>query len=322
MPLMSPRSSAPVTVPPPMPPPPMPPPPSWPAPPPSPVLPFPAGDGGEVATIVDQSQVDEWGGPTWVDAAAPPPPGAVTALDLWDQLFHGYFAVRNAGASASGEAYPETTAGDVRRIALQLSRALCLPRYDGASLQPTRAAWRDACARIDTLTRDRPWSDLYPENERFWLSDALALCQRLAEIDRRRNRLRDGLDLETYLGDRSDPLTTWQDLRAFFLSRRIVRRDEEGERYPETTVGDVIQVVRVFRADADRVWRALPPAGEARAIVAGPIEAWRQAAGTVDGHAARLPSTATYPENAAFWRATRKLALWLSTGADVAGGRR
>ena len=77
------------------------------------------------------------------------------------------------------------------------------------------------------------------------MSDALALAQRLAEVDRRRNRQRDGLDLDAFLGDRSDALTTWQDLRAYFLDRRLVRHDGRGGRYPETTVSDVEQVVRI-----------------------------------------------------------------------------
>ena len=50
-----------------------------------------------------------------------------TAIDLWNTLLSLYLASRAHGASATGEAYPETTAGDVRRVAAGFSRQLCLP---------------------------------------------------------------------------------------------------------------------------------------------------------------------------------------------------
>lgn len=275
------------------------------------------------AVPLDAAAGDEWATPTLVDAVtapaliAAPPDVGVTALDLWDHLFSSHLAVRNAAASATGEAYPETNVGDVRRAALALSRALCLPRYDGADLRATRAAWRDACVRVEAVASGRPWAAPYPENERFWLSDALALAQRLADVDRRRNRQRDGLDLDAFLGDRSDALTTWQDLRAYFLGRRLVRHDGRGGRYPETTVGDVTQIVQVFEADAARVLAELTGRPAARRTIAGHVAAWQVVARAVAAHAAHLSPTAIYPDNAAFWQASKKLALWLSTGADV-----
>ena len=265
------------------------------------------------------------GEPTLVDAAPPTimlaPPAGADAVDLWRFLMHAHLAARNAGASVDGEPYPETSVGDVRRAALRFSRALCLPRYDGANLRATRDAWRDACARVEALAAALPWSSPYPENERFWLSDTLALAQRLAEVDRRRSRNGDGLDLAASLGDRSDALTTWQDLRAYFLARRLARHDGRGLRYPETTVGDVRQIVDLYEVDAKKVLASLVDAPEARRAVVRQLAAWREVAAAVEDHAARLPATAAYPDNLRFWQATKKLALWLTTGAEVARER-
>lgn len=241
-----------------------------------------------------------------------------TALDLWDALFASYLAARPHGASAIGEAYPETTTGDVRRVAVGLSRQLCLPRYDLADLSATRAAWREADARVTAICRALAWNAPYPENERFWLSDALALAQRLAAVDVRRNSLVESQGgVLTLLGDRSDPLTTWQDLRAYFLARRPIRT-ERGWRYPETTVGDVAQIARILDEDLRTTTAlALPGSDTARAL-AGRVEPWRVLARDVHTFARRHARDAVYPDNARFWRAAHALAIWMSVGVDVA----
>ncbi|HVV84770.1 MAG TPA: hypothetical protein VHE35_17010 [Kofleriaceae bacterium] len=243
---------------------------------------------------------------------------ARTALDLWSTLLARYLATRAPGASASGEPFPETSAGDVRRVAVEFSRQLCLPQYDFADLSATRAAWRDAEGRVTAICRAVPWSAVYPENERFWLSDALALAQRLAAIDIRRNSLVESRDgVLTLLGDRSDPLTTWQDLRAYFLARRPIASDR-GWRYPETTVSDVAQIAHILDEDL-RATMALGPAGtDAARALAVRVAPWRAVARDVHTFARQHPREAVYPDNARFWRAARSLAIWMSVGVDVA----
>lgn len=246
------------------------------------------------------------------------PAQAGTALDLWTELLSSYLATRAQGTSATGELYPETSAGDVRRAALRFSRQLCLPRYDQAALGATRAAWRDADARIVELCRATPWHEPYPENERFWLSDALALAQRLAAIDTRRNKLAETPGGLLYpLGDRSDPLTTWQDVRAYFLARRPIKSDR-GWRYPETTVGDVVQIVRIFIEDVARTVAIAPPGSDAARAISGRLEPWWDVGRRVHEAARLYPATAVYAENAQFWRVARALAVGMSVAADVA----
>ena len=229
-----------------------------------------------------------------------------------------YLASRAHGASATGEAYPETTAGDVRRVAAGFSRQLCLPRYDFADLAATRAAWREADARVTAHCRPLPWSATYPENERFWLSDALALAQRLAAIDARRNSLVESPGgVLTLLGDRSDPLTTWQDLRAYFLARRPIKSDR-GWRYPETTVGDVAQIARILDEDLRATTAIAAPGTDAARVIAARLAPWRAVARDVHAFARQHTRDAVYPDNARFWRAARSLAIWMSVGADLA----
>ncbi len=268
-------------------------------------------------------------GYAWPDDPAAAPPAAAPddeaqfasegAFDVWQDLLTGYIETRNIGMTAAGEAFPETTAGDVRRVAARLSRELCHPRYDLAGLVETRAAWRDALARADALCARTGWLELYPENERFWLSDSLALAQRLAVVDTRRNAIvhGDGGLLEV-LGDRSDPLTTWQDLAHFYRARRPVRTDVRGLAYPETTIGDVIQVARVIDQDARRTIAMALPYSAAASALRGRLGQWRTVAGQLEVHAVNRPLDDTYAWNAAFWRTTRRLAIWLSVARDLA----
>jgi hypothetical protein len=243
-----------------------------------------------------------------------------TAFDLWQGLLTSYLDTRNVGVSAEGEAFPETTAGDVRRVAAQLSRELCHPRYDLAGLIETRAAWRDALTRANALCARIGWLDVYPENERFWLSDSLALAQRLAAVDARRNAivLSEGGLLQV-LGDRSDPLTTWRDLWHFFRARRAVRTDERGWKYPETTLSDVVQVARVIDQDLRQTIAMVPPLSVAASALRGRLGPWRAMARELEEHVADRRLDETYAGNAAFWRITRRLAIWLSVARDAAG---
>ncbi|MBZ0236233.1 MAG: hypothetical protein K8M05_28155, partial [Deltaproteobacteria bacterium] len=250
-----------------------------------------------------------YGDPAQLESGGP-------AWDLWQELIGSYLDMRNAGVSATGEAFPETTAGDVRKASLVLSRELCLPRYDFADLATTRATWRDALARVHALCAAVPWSAPYPENERFWLSDSFALAQRLAAVDQRRNAMvaRDGA--LTLVAD-SDPLTTWQDLRAYFVARRLVHLDQRKWRYPETTVGDVGQVVRLLNQHVSDLLDRLPAETYERGWLLGHVRRWRPVAEAVKAYARQHRADDSYPDNAAFWRESRKIAIALSTAHDV-----
>jgi len=244
----------------------------------------------------------ESGGPAW---------------DLWQGMLTSYLDTRNAAVSESGDAFPETTGGDVRKASLALSRELCLPRYDFADLTATRAAWRDALSRVHALCASIPWSAPYPENERFWLTDARALAQRLAAVDARRNAMVARADGVPSLVADSDPLTTWQDLRAYFLGRRLGHLDDRKWRYPETTVGDVRQVVPLLDQHASEIVERLPAESHERGWVLGHVRRWRPVADAVKAHARQHDAEDTYPDNAAFWRASRKIAIALSAAHEL-----
>jgi hypothetical protein len=270
----------------------------------------PWGYADDGAFYPDTGQLES-GGPAW---------------DLWGELFGSYLDTRNAGVSASGEAFPETTVGDVRKASLALSRELCLPRYDFADLAATRAAWRDALARINGLCATLPWATVYPENERFWLSDSLALAQRLAAIDARRNGIelneRGGLAL---IGDHSDPIDLWQDLRQFFLARRLVRRGTkavrggQGFRYPETTVRDVAQVNQVFGAASANAAPLLRAHPDLRSRYDALARTWWDVLDRISKHSSGLAHDETYPDNEGFWlRDTKRMAIKLSALRSMA----
>jgi len=239
------------------------------------------------------------------------------AWNLWQGLLGSYLNTRNAGASANGESFPETTAGDVRKASLALSRELCLPRYDFADLAATRAVWGDALARVHATCGAVPWSALYPENERFWLSDSLALAQRLAAVDDRRNAMIARADGVLALVADSDPLTTWQDLRAYFVERRMVRVDGEKWRYPETTVGDASQVVRLVDQHVAEIVDRVPAETHERGWLIGHLRRWRPIADAVKAYARQHASDDVYPDNAALWRESRRIAIALSTAHDL-----
>ncbi len=246
---------------------------------------------------------------------APPP----TALDTWHALLTAHLAARPGAVSAAGEVFPESTVGDVRRAALRFSRELCLPRYDLANLTATRAAWRDALARVHAQCAAVPWGAVYPANEQFWLGDARALAQRLAAVDVRRNRLIDaspgGLARAAGAGD---PLTTYSDLRAYFLARRLTRTDDRRWRFPETTVGDVAQIVRIVNDEVRRILAAAPAGSSARAVLDGHLEPWARIAAAVRATGRGLADDQVYPANVELWRAYRKVAIPLSVARDVA----
>ena len=247
-----------------------------------------------------------------------------TALDTWHDLLTSYLGARPVGVSADGEAFPETTAGDVRRISSLLSRELCRPRYDAANLTATRDAWREALARTRALCARIRWLDPYPENERFWLSDSLALAQRLAAVDVRRNGIipDEHGALVLVVGDRGDPLTLWGDLRQFFLGRRTNHRSPRGLSYPATTVGDVVQVAQIFDGVALRSAPRAPIPSDVRARYEGVVLRWRAASQRVAMLSKARAATTVYPENDRFWLADAKhLAMWVSVLREAALSR-
>lgn len=269
--------------------------------------------------------------PAWLDAGdellsldpSHVVPGS-PAWDVWQHLFGTYLGTRNAGVSLSGEVFPETTAGDVRAASLVLSRELCRPRYDFADLAATRAAWRDALARVHTQCGAVPWAAPYPDNERFWLGDAQALAQRLAAADLRQGGV--ALDAAGALhltGDHTDPLALWQDLRQFFVARRPVRRGvghhTQGLRYPETTVRDVAQVAHVLTEASARVAPLVRVHPALRARHARAVCAWHDAVERVAREAAGQGLEDRYPANERFWLVdAKRLALHLSVLRDAA----
>ena len=251
----------------------------------------------------------------------PDPTQPRTALDTWRALLASHLAARPNVVGAVGSIYPACTAGDIRRAALRFSRELCLPRYDLANLTATRAAWREALERIRVLVAALPWSAAYSDSERFWLGDTLALAQRLAAVDVRRNRLvnagADGLAAAVGVGD---PLTTYGDLRAYFLARRLARTDDTGWRYPETTVGDARQLVALVAVELRKVVDA-PPGSATADFLVGRLDGWHRAAAAVEA-ARGEPADRLYADNRALWRAYRKLAIGLSVAHDVVAHQR
>ena len=255
----------------------------------------------------------------------PPVPGppiglapVATALDTWQAILAAHLAARPNAVALTGETYPETTLGDVRRAALQFSRELCQPRYDLANLTGTRAAWRDALARIQASAATVPWEAPYPSNPQFWLGDSRALAQQLAAVDVRRNRLTnvrpDGLSLAVGTGD---PMTTYLDLRAYFFARRLVRVDDRGWRYPASTVGDVVQVVRIVEGEIATASRASrnPLVVE---LIAGHLPRWGEAAAAVNATARVQPSDAPYHDSETLWRAYRRVSIPLAVAHEAA----
>jgi hypothetical protein len=239
------------------------------------------------------------------------------AYDVWQDLLTSYLDTRNVGVSDVGEAYPETAVGDVKRAMLVLSRELCRPRYDFANLIAARAAWNDAVARATAVCSQLSWNDLYPENERFWLSDALALAQRLAVVDTRRNAIvEDHQGLIRMLGERTDALTTWNDLRHFLMRRRSCRVDGRGMRYPEATIGDVLQVTQILDEELHRVVELL---GDAEAPYGwyGTVRGWREALARVGAAARGRVLESTYIDNERFWRDSKRFAIRLSAYRDL-----
>jgi hypothetical protein len=201
-----------------------------------------------------------------------------------------------------------------------MSRALCDPRYDFADLTTARAAWAEALTRVHALGGSSPWTELYPENERFWLSDALALAQRLGAVDDRRGRLE--LDADGILGVTGplpDPLVLWNDLRGFYLGRRLARRGATGLRYPETTIDDVRQVAHLI-GDAVTTTRAevIQRADLVRYFEATAKSWWRSVEAVNQAVASSSPHE-TYFDNAGFWlRDARRAAMRMSVLREAA----
>lgn len=257
--------------------------------------------------------------PTAVAApAAAPAATAPDALDRWRTILDTFTAIRPSLVTSDGLIVPETTVGDVQRAALRFSRMLCAPCYDGANLADTRAAWRDALARMQAQVRGAPWAAVYPDNPGWWLSDTRALAQHLAEVDRRRNAIAQAPSgTITILGGRHDPLLTYLDLRAYFLARRLAR-SANGWRYPETTVRDVLEIVRIVNEDVAAVVAKLPPGATADWLLDGRIAAWEQVARRVVATARGLPADEPHPENRRMWVEYRRVSIPLSVAAGAA----
>lgn len=245
-----------------------------------------------------------------------PPPPTVTAppnaLDRWRAILDTFTAIRPVSATADGQLVPDTTMGDVRRAALRFSRMLCAPCYDSAHLGDTRAAWRDALARVQEYAAAVPWGALYPDNAGWWLGDTRALAQRLAAIDDRRNGVvQHPGGAITITGGRLDPLVTYLDLRGYFLARRL-SRTAGGWRYPETTVRDATEVVRIVNEDVNATILRLPPDYTAEWLLDGRLDAWRRAARVVLDAGRGLAPDAIHPQNALLWTEYRKVSIPLS----------
>ncbi len=281
-------------------------------------IPYPTAAGGDGAAPPGATAAPLVGiiSPTGFTPGAPGAAGA-TALDVWHAILGAHLAARPSALTPTGEAYPETTLGDVRRAALVFSRELCQPRYDLANLTDTRAAWRDALARVQGTAAIVPWDAPYPSNPQFWLGDTRALAQRLAAVDVRRNRLvnarPDGLAQAVGAGD---PLTTYLDVRAYFLARRLTRTDERAWRYPETTVGDVVQIVRIVDGEIARVV-GTSRSPEVREFLLSHLPRWRAAAASVPAAARTQPHDAPYVDNANLWRAYRRVSIPLAVARDA-----
>lgn len=172
-------------------------------------------------------------------------PAAPPVLDLWNALRLQYQATRPTAIAADGASYPDTTAGDVRQSSLLLSRALCHPRFDFARLADARAAWRGALERAASILAAVAWHERYPDNAQFWLGDSLALAQQLGAVAARRNGLIEAQPGPRIVGVYRDLRALWDDLLHWYCERRFVRRSR-GQRFPETTVGDVRYIVRTL----------------------------------------------------------------------------
>lgn len=253
------------------------------------------------------------------ESAAPLVAAAPPLLPLWHALRSQYQTVRPVTFAPDGESYPETTAGDVRLASIHLSRALCNPRFDHAQLTDARAAWRDALARAAAIVARIGWSAPFPANRRFWLSDSRALAQQLGAVDARRNGITAVAGQPRVAGAYPDLAVLWNDLRHWYLERRIVRRSR-GLPYPETTVADVREVVRVLsqyagldpsRPYAERLasvgGQLLQAATDQRASsrLVGrwndAVARWRAVQARVEGLAGGRADGDTFPDNPRFW---------------------
>jgi hypothetical protein len=107
-----------------------------------------------------------------------------------------------------------------------------------------------------------------------------------------------------------DALTLWDALRAFYLQRRPIRAAFTSF-YPETTVGDIHQVVGLLTAEAAKV----PKDALGRAAS---VERWDAYRAEVQAQSAGLLMFDVFPDNRRFWLdESRALALDLATVATL-----
>lgn len=205
-------------------------------------------------------------------------------LPLWTSLRTLYLARRPMLIGPDGEAYPETTVGDVRSIVARLSAALEHPRFDHAQLADVRRAWRAVVARVHQASRGRGWYHVFPDSLTLWWRDTRHLAEALAAVDQRRGAIRTVDGLPSLTVAYADARVLWGDLRHWFLLRRAVRRDPASLlTYPVTTVAEVAHVTSLLAAVIGDPARA----DTLRARVA------EVARGRADDEA--------YPDTAAFW---------------------
>lgn len=178
----------------------------------------------------------------------PPSPTVASAPlhPVWESLRREYLSRRAPFVGDDGERYPITTVGDVRKILARLSAALAGPRFDQAQLADTRRAWRAAVAHHTDAMRGRGWYHVHPDNAAVW-ADTRALAVALGAVDQRRDAIHtiDGRPVLTIAY--ADPAVLLDDLRYWYLLRRLVRRDPISLlTYPEVTAADLAHVAHLL----------------------------------------------------------------------------
>jgi hypothetical protein len=117
---------------------------------------------------------------------------------------------------------------------------------------------------------------------------------------------------QLHIKDIADPLDLWLATRRFFSEKRKVLTGAYGWTYPETTNGDVRQLVKVWDGVHAKLWRSdLARAGQFRAQ-------WKEAKSAVDVATAGADPAAPFAENERFWlRWTKRQGIYLSTVRDA-----
>jgi hypothetical protein len=111
-------------------------------------------------------------------------------LDLWDQIRRAYMARRPALVGRDGWRYPATTYFDVVEVANALETVLASIAHDEPSDAEHAGHWRHAYAQIFEALNHHNLTELFGENELFWLHFSLQLSLYLSvRADRARRAL-------------------------------------------------------------------------------------------------------------------------------------